>query len=205
MKLGSGWLSSRPDLPELNMGIPVPRWSEREQAPFPTRREEYWFVREELARLNPMLHHSRRLLCVDSGSGFNDEIHVMPTIVKCMGFDVIAIDTNPASLVMRHVDGVTRFCGDIRHLPNLDATADAWICVSTLEHMNVPDQQMTLKEGLRVLKPGGIALVTADEFSPEDLTRCFQLSGFETGSTTPAAEEHVDLEPRVGWIVARKP
>src|SRR5262245_62260211 len=49
--LGTGWLESRPELDGNLCGVSVPRWSVREKAPFPTRRQEYTFCRDALQRL----------------------------------------------------------------------------------------------------------------------------------------------------------
>jgi ubiquinone/menaquinone biosynthesis C-methylase UbiE len=140
---------------------------------------------------------------LDSGSGFNPEIHLLPEVCARMGFDVIAVDENPLGLAMPWRMGVTRVVGDIRNLPYLDKGADAWVCISTLEHMNRMDKAMTVREGYRVLKPGGLAVITTDETEPAEIMGLLEAVGFQGGPIDPVIG--VMLTPRVAWAVAKKP
>ena len=200
MKTGCGWLGQLTNptdkKPIFVHGVTVPRWSEREQAYFPTRIEEYTLVAD-------ILQDIPRGTLVDSASGFNDEIHVLPRICANMGFSVVAIDENESSLVMAPHHNVTRYKGDIRSLPNLDASANAWLCISTLEHLSLRDRAMALQEGFRILKPGGIAILTADELEPSMFQWMMQPLGFIIDEVIPFSGTH--LSPRVGWCVAQKP
>jgi len=183
-------------LPERVWRVRIPLWSERERAPFPTRRAEYHFVADAL-------YGVPRGLLIDVGAGFNPEIHLMPEIAGLMDFDVIAIDTNVSSLVMPWRLNVVRFYGDGTHLPNLDATAAAWVCVSTLEHMAQLQRVGTVREAFRILRPGGVAVATADEFEPAALNDLFAFHGFKVGPEVKFEGEH--LSPRVSWGVFQKP
>ena len=200
MKTGCGWLGQLTNptdkQPIFMHGVTVPRWSEREQAYFPTRVEEYTFVAD-------VLQEVPRGYLVDAGAGFNSEIHVMSEIAGKQGFDVIAIDAEEASLVMPARPNVVRYRGDIMHLPVLDATAVAWICVSTLEHLTLQQRALTLQEAYRVLKPGGVLVATADELPPEMWSWMIGPIGFGVGEAIPFDGTH--LAPRVGWCVAQKP
>lgn len=51
--------------------------------------------------------------------------------------------------------------GDVRELPLLSNTYDRVVCVSVLEHLESGHEQ-ALDEIIRVLKPGGMALITMD-------------------------------------------
>src|SRR5262245_6252807 len=126
----------------------------------------------------------------------------MPEIMAKMGFDVVAVDSNPLSLAMPQRAGVVRVTGTILVLPYLDCGADAWVCISTLEHMSEPERFMALREGWRVLKPGGLAVVTTDETEPAQLKEWLDQCGFQTGSVAPL---HLRmLSPRVAWGIARR-
>lgn len=193
--LGAGWLTANPALPADNHGITVPRWSLLEEAPFPTRREEYVFAAAALDNLS-------RGWVVDAGAGFNEEIHLLPQIVGEMGFDVVAVDAHSASLDMPEHVKVTRVVSDLRKLPRVVGGYGAWLCISVLEHLPPQIQQDALHEALRVLAPGGLAILTVDELEPAQLNDMLQDVGFEIGVVAPFAGPH--LTPRVAWAVARK-
>lgn len=202
-RVGAGWLrqlnQERPDAQwegSVVAGVFVPSWSEREQAPFPTRVAEYSFAAEVLDCLDGGY-------LVDAGAGFNPEIHLMPQIAASLGYDVIAIDAEEASLVMPALPNVVRYKGDISATPVLDATADVWLCISTLEHVPAIMRFPVVQEARRILKPGGYAIVTVDEMEPEKLNDLFRAQRFEVGAVVPFEGTH--LSPRVAWCVARKP
>jgi ubiquinone/menaquinone biosynthesis C-methylase UbiE len=194
-KLGAGRLARNDDAPEAVWHVHVPEWSEREHAPFPTRRTEYHFVAQALDDV------PRGLVC-DAAAGFNPEIHLLPEIIGAMGFDVVAVDRTEASLVMPQRSRVVRYRGDATRLPLLDATCIAWVCISALEHMTRQEMIGVVGEAKRVLVPGGVAIATVDEIEPAAVQALFAGFGFETGELIPFEGQH--LEPRVAWCVARK-
>src|SRR5205814_1926481 len=110
MKLGAGWLSpvTPPDdrRAVTFAEVAVPRWSEREQAVFPTRIEEYGFVWHEL-------EHWPRGRVLDAGAGFNPEVHLLSYIMANQGYDVVALDANAAALEMPKHAMVERVLGDL--------------------------------------------------------------------------------------------
>jgi len=101
---------------------------------------------------------------------------------------------------------------DIRFLPLSDNSVDALLCVEVIEH--VPDTSDLFAEMFRVLRPGGMGLVTSplcygEHMQPYDFQRYtryalqsrFRSAGFEV----------VDIQPRggmftlLGYLLARVP
>ena len=196
LALGAGWLAQDLSLPAENHGVLVPRWSALENAPFPTRTEEYWW-------LAASLEAAERGTVLDAGSGFNPEIHLAPYILGNMGFDVLAVDQNPLTMQMPPHQCVTRAQGDICALSELcDNAFSYWICISTLEHMTYEEQHDALLEAKRLLKPGGHVLVTTDETEPERVNTLLQCVGLDVGPIMP--QNGTMLSPRVAWAIARK-
>ena len=192
LKLGAGWLGQRPA--EENFAAhPIDR------VKFPTRFAEYKFAADTIATL-PYGSF------LDAGSGFNPEIHIMAQLLGEMGWNGVAVDMNYESLKMPTPLSVQRWIYDIRHLWKWQGAAfDAWLCISTLEHIDeVEDQLRTLDAAFGVLKPGGLAVLTADIFGPGKLNAMLRFAGFEVGpldATAPAEP----LRPPVSWAVGRKP
>lgn len=196
LTLGTGWLSKNLELPANNHGIIIPRWSVKEQAPFPTRTEEFWFIAAAL-------EEAPRGRVLDAGTGFNPEIHLLPYILGNMGFPVTALDRNPETRHMPRHRQVHRLVGDMLALPHPDATFQYWVCVSTLEHLPMPAVERALVEMYRVLAPGGTALLTTDETDPALLAQWFQAFGMDSGAVQPL--QGAPLTPRVSWAIATKP
>lgn len=194
--LGAGWLAQDLTLPAHNHGVYVPRWSALEQAPFPTRTEEYWFVARHLDA-------APRGFVMDAGTGFNPEIHLLPYILGEMGFAVLAADNNPHTLSMRAHPEVLRCWAHINAMPaRLENVFDYWVCVSTLEHLSGDEQDATFRTAHRLLKPGGYALMTMDEIEPAVVNDALSAI-FRTGPLVPLEGE--PLCPRVAWAIAQKP
>ena len=79
--------------------------------------------------------------------------------------DDFPIQTNPDSAC---VFGVS----DINNMPFQDGAYDSVICSEVLEH--VPSPEESIKELIRVLKPGGVLALSVPRFFPEWI--CWQLS-----------------------------
>ena len=190
----AGWLPSDfSTINELAPGISVDR------AKFPTRYEEYKFIRDTLAKVPPGV-------VLDAGSGFNPEIHVMPYILEANGWSVMAVDANYESLKMPTSAKVTRYIDDIRDLWRWQGSEmDAWVCVSTLEHMEplVQSWLTTLEAAEGCLKSGGVAVLTADMIAPARLNGLLRYAGFEVGEVVPLQGKM--LSPPVAFAIGRKP
>ena len=204
MKLSAGWLS--PDATTngnaaLYHDVVVPRVSagtihDAAGAVFSTRIEEYGHV-------SRALEFWPRGKLLDASAGMNEEIHVMSYIAANQGFDVVAIDADARALQMPAHVGVKRVLGDISLLPFADASFDVYFSVSVIEHMLEAMKALTFHEAKRVLKPGGLLLLTTDETEPEALNEMLSSVGFSVGPVEPFNSQH--LTPRVAWAIAQKP
>jgi SAM-dependent methyltransferase len=122
---------------------PLTQWS---------RRFEYPFTASALGD-----GAGRRLL--DAGAGFTFFPFYMS---ECRGWDVVACDAdNLATLYEGVASKEVEFRrGFLENIPLPDASVDAVMCVSVLEHMD--DPQTVVSEFARVLRPDGQLVVTMD-------------------------------------------
>lgn len=190
---GAGWLSRAPaDLDTLE-GYQIKRdiW--------PTRFEEYAKIVDVLRTLPPGI-------MLDAASGYDPEIHRLPYMAEALGWYTVTVDTDPRTLQVPAGTKMIRWVNDIKALWRwYGADFDVWTCVSTLEHIDMLEHQMiVLDNALRVLRPGGLALLTVDMMAPARLNGLLAAAGFETGPVASVPDgDH--LTPRVAWAVARKP
>ncbi|HEX6739951.1 MAG TPA: class I SAM-dependent methyltransferase [Vicinamibacteria bacterium] len=117
-----------------------------------------------LARYLPAQGGGRRLLDVGCGTG-----HHLASL-RARGFEVAGVDGSEAMLehARRNNPGVDLRQCDVERLPHPDAQFDLVLCVEVLRYL--PHMDACLREIARVLRPGGVALVTA---APR-----FNLNGF---------------------------
>jgi ubiquinone/menaquinone biosynthesis C-methylase UbiE len=145
-----------PNLPEIGQYLQVCRW--------PFRRLEYSFA------LDVLLDHlqpGQRYL--DAGCGVTPLVHALSR----RGVRAYGCDGNERLIdelrrfAPQHIYGseVEYSAQDLTHLSFDDETFDAISCISVLEHIPAPADQQALRELLRVLKPGGLLVLTVD-FSP---------------------------------------
>jgi 2-polyprenyl-3-methyl-5-hydroxy-6-metoxy-1,4-benzoquinol methylase len=143
-------------LPEIEEYLGVCRWS--------FRKLEYSFV---LQVLLDHLHPGDRYL--DAGCGVTPLVHVLANrqvVVDGCDYNERVIQE------LRKLDTHSIFgtqvrysCEDLTSVSYADNTFDAISCVSVIEHIPAPYDQLALKELMRVLKPGGVLIVTVD-FEP---------------------------------------
>lgn len=140
-------------LPEIQEYIEVCRW--------PFRRVEYSFLLDALLdRLKP----GDRFL--DAGAGVTPLAYVMAG----RGLHAEACDRNERviqelkRLDMSQVYGasVDYSVQDLCALSFPAASFDAVSCVSVLEHIPAPEDQKAIQELVRVIKPGGLLVLTVD-------------------------------------------
>jgi ubiquinone/menaquinone biosynthesis C-methylase UbiE len=131
---------------------------------WPYRKLEYSFVLDALLdHLTPNTHY------LDAGSGVTPLAHIFAArgvqAEACDG-DARLIDSlsrlDPQQIYGSSVNYMVQ---DLTKLSYPDATFDAVSCVSVLEHIPAPYDQLALREMLRILKPGGAFVLTVD-FTP---------------------------------------
>jgi hypothetical protein len=161
-----------------------------DRAKFPTRYQEYAFALDHLGSPG---------FLIDAGTGFNPEIHNFPYMAEKRGWTVIATDANPKTLEMPASEKITRYVEDMClgwFTKGLDA--DVWTCISTLEHLAPLQQIMALEVAYNSLRPGGLAILTADFISPQRLASLLRYAGFDPGEEI----QNIPLNPRVSCAVA---
>lgn len=135
---------------------PLNNWSRRWEYPY-----VYHHLRQQVSRAS-----SREPLAVlDIGSG----VTFFPFALAKLGLHVTCVDTDTVAErdikravgVVPHQPGRIDFVlADGAKLPFPDGTVDAVYCISVLEH--VPDPSGVAVEVARVLKPGGLFVLTID-------------------------------------------
>jgi len=102
---------------------------------------------------------------VDIGSG----VTFFPFAVARLGYEVICMDTDPvcgpdikraSSVVPQKPGNVSFSLLTESQLPLIDSDADIVYCISVLEHIH--NFENTIEEVYRILKPGGLFILTID-------------------------------------------
>lgn len=129
-----------------------------------TRWEEYTLAAECLKKDEPGI-------VLDAGCGFEPRVHVMPEIAAELGWRVEAIDLLQGKS-WEHLfhlwdtfephPRIRRRVMDMCDTDYPDAHFDAYLNISTLEHVARSERRRALNEAHRVLKPGGRIVVTMD-------------------------------------------
>ena len=168
-------------------------WTRRHPAPFPARMAgllenpvRRWVMAPDAVVRRMELNAGMRVLEIGPGGGmFAAEIARQ---AGASGF--VCLDLQPAMLARvrnRLGEAVGLVCGDAAALPLADASFDRILLVSVLGE--VPDRPGALRECLRVLRPGGIALVAEslpdpDFIPPRRLLREAGEAGFLASART---------------------
>lgn len=126
---------------------------------------EYPYVQRQLARFRASAPADARLKAADLGSG----VTFFPFAAARLGYDVVCVDTDPICRtdLSRAIPLVGAGRGSVEfrliegsRLPLADGELDLVFCVSVLEH--IPDLAGTVREIVRVLRPGGMLVLTLD-------------------------------------------
>jgi len=179
-------------LPEITAYLQVCRW--------PFRKLEYSFAMDVL--LNHLKPGSRYL---DAGSGVTPFAHVFAE----RGVQAEACDGDGQMIErLRRLDPsriydspVTYMGQDLTATTYPTATFDAVTCISVLEHIPAPYDQKAVKELVRILKPGGILVLTVD-FTPPPANGQQSRLGYYFGRATNLIREGNLSE--IGRGLARK-
>lgn len=125
------------------------------------------------------LEQGNSVLDMGCGEGRHSIGLFVDKVVNVFGFDLSLEDINIASsrlsdfTIEENKDSACLFgVSDINELPFLDGSYDAVICSEVLEHVNSPEE--SVKELIRVLKPGGVLALSVPRFFPEWI--CWKLS-----------------------------
>ena len=127
---------------------------------------------------NLNLSNDEFLLDMGCGEGRHSIGAYIETQANILGLDLSMKDLKIAQKRLNDFDtsnikSICQFGGaDIVSIPLLDSSLDAVICSEVLEHVNSP--QESIKELIRVLKPGGVLALSVPRFMPELI--CWKLS-----------------------------
>lgn len=149
--------SDHTTVPEIEQYLQVCRW--------PFRKLEYSFVLEALQeRLLP----GQRYL--DAGCGITPLAHVVAgsgiEADACDGDERLIADIQRLGTDKLYGSRVNYRAEDLTALSYPDQSFDAVSCVSVLEHIPAPYDQVAVRELMRVLKPGGLLVITVDYTPP---------------------------------------
>ena len=127
---------------------------------------------------NLNLSNDEFLLDMGCGEGRHSIGAYIETQANILGLDLSMKDLKIAQNRLNDFDtsNIKSVCqfgeADIISIPLLDSSLDAVICSEVLEHVNSP--QESIKELIRVLKPGGILALSVPRYMPELI--CWKLS-----------------------------
>lgn len=191
-----GWLAPRPDIPrdESHFGLYL-------RPDLDTRWEEFTLARDALGESDGRV--------LDAGCGFEPGVHMMPEIAAGLGWDVEAIDLLVGKQWSHLFHLWDTFCPHERiHRRVMDmcatdyasASFDAYLNLSVLEHVDPLTRTRALREADRVLKPGGLMVLTFDGLWPS-----LDLAGYDLGDpVVPARPLTNDLGQPVSFVTAIK-
>jgi len=126
---------------------------------------EYPYVYYHLAEYFETLQQDPRPIVADVGSG----VTFFPFSLAKLGYQVVCADIDPicetdlrkAALCVPHEPGMVEFRLITEGiLPFSDGEADIIYCISVLEH--IPSFEDTISEMVRILRPGGLLVLTID-------------------------------------------
>ena len=140
--------------------------------------ERSFVVTVDFTRLN--LTPGCRLVDIGCGSGRHIGAAMMQPVGLAIGIDTCIEDLQSAEDRMelhRRLDTISGegwafACADALQIPFQDEAFDIVICSEVLEH--IPDHEGAVKEALRVLRTGGILVVSVPRYWPEKI--CWRLS-----------------------------
>ena len=119
-------------------------------APDPLARYGEWLARAET------LVEGRRLLEIGAGGGG------FVKVAAARGWETHATETSPSGLEALRAAGVTVFEGELPRLGLSASSYDLVVALEVLEHL--PDPLAYLQEAHRVLKPGGVLVLTTPNY-----------------------------------------
>lgn len=148
------------------------------------------------------LVRGKRVLDVASGSGYGSEL-----LMAAGAAEVTGLDYEPEAVrygLRHHSSGAPQFVtADAGEMPLADALFDVVISFETIEHL--PDPFKFLREVKRVLKPGGLFIVSTPNKGVFIEGNQFHLHEFtyeELQSALAGVFERVEYFPQESWIAS---
>lgn len=195
-----GWLAPRPEITRDRSWFGVDL-----DPTLCTRWEEFTFARDALVNFHLFNETSLPPRLLDMGCGFEPGVHMMPEIAAEEGWQVEGIDIlhapGPTHLWAKNAPHplIRRRIMDMRSTDYPDAHFDAVLSISVLEHVSVADRVATYAEARRVLKPGGLFVITMDGNWPT------HVEGFRYGDPViPHVPLHNDINQPVCFLIGTK-
>tara|TARA_B100000579_G_scaffold430235_1_gene443262 strand:+ start:168 stop:875 length:708 start_codon:yes stop_codon:yes gene_type:complete len=137
------------------------------------------------------LESNQLLLDMGCGEGRHSIGALLETSANIIGLDLSLEDLNTAKSRLNDFDisDLDTFCtfgvGNINNIPIETASLDAVMCSEVLEHVDSPEE--SVKELVRVLKPGGVIALSVPRYLPELI--CWKLS--QEYSQTPGGHVRI--------------
>lgn len=126
---------------------------------------EYPYVMHNIKQWYKKNSKKKKLKVVDLGSG----VTFFPFSIARLGLDVCCVDNDKVCEkdLIKAIETISVGSGSVSckfvsglHLPFRNNEVDAIYCISVLEH--IPDFEKTISEMNRILKPGGLCIITID-------------------------------------------
>ena len=133
--------------------------------------ETHWWFRAKRALVRSLLRRYGRVdgCGLDVGCGTGGMLQELTTVAGSW----VGVDAEPLALAFSRKRGLGRLAGgSVVALPFRDRVFDACLCLDLLYHRGVDSEADALAECRRVLRPGGLLIVTDSAFawlrSPHD-------------------------------------
>jgi SAM-dependent methyltransferase len=144
----------------------------------------------------------RSVLDVGCGTGYGTAVMAAAGAARCTGVDV-AEEAVAQARERFGADGVEFVRGDATALPFGDAEFDLVTCFEVIEH--VGEQRAVIAELARVLRPGGVMLISSpnrDRYPPGNPFHVRELTPAELKALLTESFTHVRLLRQHNWIAS---
>jgi SAM-dependent methyltransferase len=137
------------------------------------------------------------------GTGYGAAILAAAGARRYVGVDVSSEAIERARAAYAELEHVEWLVADARSLPFEEASFDVVTCFETIEH--VDDQAGVVRECARVLRPGGMLLISSpnrDEYPPGNPFHVHELTPAELDSLLAQQFSHVVLVRQHNWLTS---